>query len=92
MKTLSEFDFHVLRFKLAKLLQTRHRKIQKIDILDNGNVLVATGFLSRSVLFENLKEIHDDFAQMYPDVVVPSEFKGAQGNTLASSHTHLVID
>lgn len=92
MKTLSEFDFHALRFKLAKLLQTRHRKIKKIDILDNGNVLVSTGFLSRPVLFENLKEIYDDFAQMYPDVVVPNVFKGVQGNTLVSSHTHLVIN
>ena len=76
---LTEFDFCVLRFKVSKLLKITHRKVKSIDVMENGQIIVHTGLGFIPISFQSVKEIHDDFAKFYPDVVVPSEFTSTDG-------------
>lgn len=78
VKLFTEFDFCVLRFKIAKLLRTSHRRIKTIDVMDDGRIVVRTSFIL-CVEFKNEKEINDDFNHFCPDVVVPDEFTSTDG-------------
>ncbi|WP_263833724.1 hypothetical protein [Sulfurospirillum oryzae] len=79
VQLLSEFDFCVLRFKIAKLLRTSHRRILSIDVMDDGKIVAHTSFII-PVEFQNVKEIDDDFKHFYPDVVVPDIFTATDGS------------
>lgn len=69
---LTENDFNLLRFKLAKLLKTREKRILKIDICIDESIIVMTGFGFFPIKFKNIKEIEDDFKTFYPNEVIPS--------------------
>lgn len=75
---LTEFEFCVLRFKVAKLLRTTHRKITAIDLMDDGKIVVRTSFIL-PIEFKNVTEIHDEFKRFFPNAVVPDEFTSTDG-------------
>lgn len=79
IQLLSEFDFCVLRFMIAKLLKISHRRVKGIDIQDDGKVIARTSLGFVSVSFNSIKEIKDDFKLFYPDVEVPQKFTSTDG-------------
>jgi hypothetical protein len=69
---LTENDFKVLRFKLAKLLKTKEKRIKKIDLCEDDSIFVHTGFGYFPIKFINVNEINNDFEKFYPDIKIPN--------------------
>lgn len=67
---LTLLDFDILRFKLAKLLKLKEKRVSDIHIYEDNSVGVNT-FPFGLVKFENLKEIENDFKTYYPDENLP---------------------
>lgn len=78
VKLLTEYEFCVLRFKVAKLLKTTHRRIKGIDVMDDGKIIVRTSFIL-SVEFNSIREIDDDFKRFCPDIAIPETFTSTDG-------------
>ena len=62
---LTEYDFCVLRFKIAKLLKVTHRRVKTIDVMEDGKIIAHTSLGFFPVEFNSIKEINDDFTKFY---------------------------
>ncbi len=90
---LSEFDFCVLRFKIAHLLKIGHRRIKSMDVMLDGKIIVHTFMGLIPISFNSVKEIDNDFAKFYPDVVVPDKFTSTDGlhRTIVKEKKELLV-
>ncbi len=70
---LSDNDFRLLKYKLAKLLKTKQGRISKIEFLEDGSILVFTIFNLFPIKFNNKKEIDDDFDRFYGSDSIPKK-------------------